>query len=353
MKIAISADFHLKSDESHPERYEALEYILKKLKERGVENFIIAGDLFDKDANQYYCFEESITKKEFEKIQIIVIRGNHDINISNKHFTAENLEIIEKPKIISKEMFGIDFYLIPYERNKKMGEMLAEETKQLEPRSWVLVSHGDWIHKNSEINAYEKGIYMPLLNTDLQKYKPARTFLGHIHKSLDDSEVFIPGSPCGLDITETGKRSLIILDTISLEIERLPVETSVIFIDEVITILPSNDEISFVNRKIDNLFTNWDIEKKDYKKIIARIKVNGYSSNLQKIRSEIEKRFKGIKLYKNQKIDYSELKISNDVEKNFVIGKVEDYLSNKPEYVNVNNSLKNEIINQALEIIYG
>ncbi len=353
MKIAISADFHLKSDESHSERYEALEYILNQLNEKGINKFIIAGDLFDKDANQYQRFEEIITKKEFGKIQIITIRGNHDINVCNKYFTAENLEIIEKPKLILKEIYGIDFYLVPYARNKKMGELLAEKAKQLKPRSWVLVGHGDWIHKNSGINAYEKGVYMPLLNADLQKYKPARTFLGHIHKSLDDNDVFIPGSPCGLDITETGKRSFILFDSISLEVERLPIETSMIFIDEVITVLPSKNEDLFINRKIDELFNKWDLKRKDYKKIIARIKVNGFSSNIQKVGIEIEKRFEGIKLYKNQKIDFSELKNSNDVEKNFVIGKVEECLSNKPEYKDINASLKNEIINQALEVIYG
>ena len=47
MKIAITADVHLKTGQEYPERYNALKDILDVLANEDIHTLIIAGDLFD------------------------------------------------------------------------------------------------------------------------------------------------------------------------------------------------------------------------------------------------------------------------------------------------------------------
>ena len=58
MKIAVTADAHLRAEAGHPERYNALENVFAQTVEAGIENLIIAGDLFDKDFQDYSKFEK-------------------------------------------------------------------------------------------------------------------------------------------------------------------------------------------------------------------------------------------------------------------------------------------------------
>lgn len=121
MKIAFTADCHLKSDQSSPERFEALRFILNRGVEMNIDTLIIAGDLFDKEANSYVEFEKLASNKKYSDIHIIAIRGNHDINIHQNHFTLANLLVVDEPQWVGKERLELDFLFIPYMRNKKMA----------------------------------------------------------------------------------------------------------------------------------------------------------------------------------------------------------------------------------------
>lgn len=90
MKIAITADCHLSPN--HPERKQALEKILEKLKFSNINILIIAGDLFDKKAQNYSEFDEIL--KKFPNIFVYAIPGNHDSNLHQKFFTAKTLKVI-------------------------------------------------------------------------------------------------------------------------------------------------------------------------------------------------------------------------------------------------------------------
>ena len=63
MKVAVTADVHLKTKSETPERYNALEDILNKCLEQDIDNIIIAGDLFDQETNNYGDFEKLCLKK--------------------------------------------------------------------------------------------------------------------------------------------------------------------------------------------------------------------------------------------------------------------------------------------------
>jgi DNA repair exonuclease SbcCD nuclease subunit len=353
MKIALSADFHLRSDDTGSERYDALKCILDRLLEIGISKLIIAGDLFDKDINHFAKFEEVVGDKKYSGISIVAIRGNHDLNLFDNSFTLSNFSVIEEPCWKFQNEWGIDFLFIPYIRNKKMADVIEKLIKQNKSNSWVLVSHGDLIRGVRQINSYEQGIYMPLFNIDIQRYKPSRVFIGHIHKSFDSGDVVIPGSPCGLDITETGKRSFVVFDTTTLECEREKIFTRAIFLNENLTMFPSKEEGAFIRAEIGKILQKWDISESDKKNVVMRMQINGYSSNIKNVKQEVVRLLEGMNLYNDGGIDFSELKQSSDVEREFFINKFEDLLSNEIREGNIDGSLRESIEAQAFDLVYG
>ena len=73
MKIAVTADAHLRAEAGHPERYNALENVFAQTVEAGIENLIIAGDLFDKDFQDYSKFEKLC--RNHTSLQLHIIPG--------------------------------------------------------------------------------------------------------------------------------------------------------------------------------------------------------------------------------------------------------------------------------------
>ena len=106
MKIAITADLHLRNRENHPERYNALENILEQIEAENIKTLIIAGDLFDKDSRNYSDFEK-ICKKH-GKVQLLIIPGNHDPDISGKKIVGDNIHIYSSPSIIKPSIISFE-----------------------------------------------------------------------------------------------------------------------------------------------------------------------------------------------------------------------------------------------------
>jgi len=125
MKIAITADIHLKTNKEYPERYNVLKNILDRLLEEDIASLIIAGDLFDIKSQNYSLFDELCKQDKYSQIQFYVICGNHDLAISPKYFTAGNIKIFNEPEIITFEDTGANFFFIPYLLGKSMGEVMA------------------------------------------------------------------------------------------------------------------------------------------------------------------------------------------------------------------------------------
>ncbi|HEY0090572.1 MAG TPA: metallophosphoesterase, partial [Candidatus Lokiarchaeia archaeon] len=110
MKIAITADIHLKTNKEYPERYNVLKNILDRLLEEGITSLIIAGDLFDIKSQSYSLFEELCKQEKYCQIQFYVICGNHDLAINPKYFTASNIKIFNEPEIMTFGDSGVNFF---------------------------------------------------------------------------------------------------------------------------------------------------------------------------------------------------------------------------------------------------
>lgn len=312
MKIAITADVHLTSLEKNPERFHALENILGQLVTLKIDKLIIAGDLFDATCKDPGVFEQLIQKEKYSQITFYIIPGNHDPILSEGTFTLPNIKYLTEPQLVtfSKET---NFLFLPYESNTSIGEALGTFPQTLAQNAWVLVAHGDNLESTRLRNNYENGLYMPLSGRDLQLYKPKKVFLGHIHANVDTEIVHYPGSPCGLDPTETGVRSFIIYDTTSGIIERVPVETDVIYLQELLTVLPMQDEETYIKQQLAKKIIDWNLDQDQKKKARIRIKTQGYSTNREKISKTIKEIIEQHQFTLGESPDLSKLKLSTDV----------------------------------------
>ncbi|MDO9545529.1 MAG: metallophosphoesterase family protein [Pelolinea sp.] len=353
MKIAFSADLHLTSQATHPERFHALESILKRMLEEEISTLIIAGDLFDKEAQEYADFERLVNKKAFAGLEILIINGNHDAGLKSGSLKCDNVRIYDQPTLLKETDYGIDLLLVPYDPRKTLGEIISAEKGGLRPKAWVLVSHGDWLGGAREANPYEQGVYMPLTRGDMDINEPAAAVLGHIHKAYDSGSVVIPGSPCGLNITETGLRSFVVLNTNNRHFQRIPIETDVIYLDERMVLYPMPDEAAYLSTQIEAKKTSWGIPEGAHEKIILRLKVEGYCANPQLVKEAVSQGFKGYQFHKDEGIDFYGLKSSDDVEKNTIAVVIQDAIGALELRSGDGEPEREQILLSALDVIYG
>jgi DNA repair protein SbcD/Mre11 len=349
MKIAITADVHLKAKGESPGRWSALSDILEKMLSENINILIIAGDLFNEESQNYSDFDEFCNKTQYtdKNIKFYIIPGNHDPSIRQQYFTSSNIKVFSKPEVIKFDDSPASFFFIPYLPDRSMGEIIAEYSKALSG-TWVLIGHGDYIAGFHNPNPYEPGIYMPVTRNDIQYYNPAKVILGHIHKKINAGKVYYPGSPCGLDINETGKRSFIILNTGTLEITEKIIDTDYIFFNETLIALPTANEFGYIEEKIQKMIINWNIGKSDIPKVRLRLKIKGYTSDRNQISAIIRKTLKDFTFYDNEQPDLTELSIFNDPERITIIEDLKDEI----EKLKWDNEIisKEDIMEKALDI---
>jgi len=350
MKIAITSDLHLKTKKESPGNWNALSDILAKMLSENIKTLIIAGDLFNKESQNYPEFDQFCKNPEYREsgIHFYIIPGNHDPSIKQQYFTSDNITVFSEPAIISIGEPRVTFLFVPYLPAKSMGEVLAEYGKNLES-TWIIIGHGDYITGIRNPNPYEPGIYMPVSRNDIQYYNPTRVILGHIHKKSNYGSVYYPGSPFGLDINETGKRSFIILDTGTLEISEKTIDTDIIYFNETLISLPTNNEFDYFERKLQEMIDRWDINKNEIPKVRVRLKVKGYTSDKGRLLEVIKKNLKDFTFYNNEEPDLTGVSIFNDPERIVIVEK----LNSEIEKLDLDSEItsKEDILEKALHIV--
>jgi exonuclease SbcD len=350
MKIAITADVHLKTGQEYPERYNALKNMLDELVREDIYVLIIAGDLFDMGSQNYAVFDELCRDKKYDRIDFHVIPGNHDSSIGPKYFTAPNIRIYTEPALVSFGDSGPVFFFIPYLAGKSMGEVIAKHRDFL-PDRWVLIGHGDYLSGTRDPNNYESGVYMPLGRSDIEYYDPSKVILGHIHKKMETGKVIYPGSPCGMDINETGRRSFIILDTSDLSIIERRVDSDYLFFIEDLLALPTSNEFEDIRNKIAGFVKSWDLSKEEVSKARVRLKVKGYTSDKKKLDAAISESLEGFKFYNDEGAALGEVSIFNDPERISIVERVKEKVELLGRDYGYPQEKMDLILEQALGII--
>jgi exonuclease SbcD len=353
MKIALTADLHLTSREQHPERYHALEDILSQLVEDRIRHLFIAGDLFDASLKNYKDFELVCNRDQFRNIQIYIIPGNHDAEITAKSIVAENVKIFSQPEVIQIQNTKPSLFLLPYLPGKTMGESIEFYAGQLSPHEWILLAHGDWSDGMKSPNPYEPGIYMPLTSKDIQRYQPSRVFLGHIHKPMNKERVHYMGSPCGLDISETGIRTFLVYDLEMDECESRPVNNDIVLFDEHFIVVPAENEVSLLQQEIRKRVLAWNLPDLDLSSVNLRVKVNGYCSDRAALKATLDEAFQDFTFYRGEQPDISEVSVSEDTELQFLVDKVKERIEDLDWSASPDEPGRADILLAALKVIYG
>jgi DNA repair exonuclease SbcCD nuclease subunit len=348
VKLAITADVHLKTEKEVPERYNALRDILRQCAAEGITTLVICGDLFDHDFSNYADFEKLCAAHA--GIQFWLLPGNHDAGLSSRNLTGKNIEVFSQAA--TREVDGRQLLFLPYKPDSQMGEQLAEFSDRLAAGKWVLFSHGDYLQGRHTAHESEEGSYMPLTRDDLQRYHLSRVFLGHIHAASEsDAGVIYPGSPCGLDISETGSRHYYIYDTGSGNHVSRQVQTDVVYGSLALMVLPVDDEAARAASEVKNwLVTSGLAEQK--KKACLRVKVAGYCRDRSALLKAVEDELAGYRKYDSTGVDISELSTTIDPQRSDIAEKARAEISAMGLVDGPNEPDVNQVLQQALKVIF-
>jgi len=349
MKIAVTADLHLAVKKDYPERYSALESILRQIESQSIGTLIIAGDLFDRDFHNYANFE-SLCKK-YPQIQMHIIPGNHDAGISEKSIVGANIHIYTAPTAVT--LGSTTFLFIPYKEKEKMSEQIATLEEEIRGKDWFLISHGDYYGGTKELNPLEPGTYMPLSRENLEVFRPRAVFLGHIHKPINWGNVYYTGSPCGLNISETGKRKFLIYDTVDGSITSLVVATDVIYSDETFIIVPLDNEVSILKQEIEKRIKSWDLDPSDSRKVTVRVQAIGYAMDRSAILETLRKNFAKFSYYKGEEPSIERLSNSTDHQLNAIAERTMKLIDELDWDFGGDEPERESVKIEALNVIYG
>jgi len=331
MRIAITADFHLREKDETPERYKTLENMLASLERLGIRKLIICGDTFDKGFSNYSDFEKSCGNHP--EIEVLLIPGNHDAQIEQRFFASRQIRVFDKPAVESIDDFTVVF--IPYKEGQTMDMHVAQvKGSACLPEKWILIGHGEYITKNRVVNPAEPDAYMFISGAAIEEYKPAKVILGHIHKPSEIGRVVYPGSPYPIDVTETGKRRFIIYDSQTNQVEEVAASTDRIYFVESIMIFPGEREVDHALEKIDAAVTKWNLSEDELKRVRLRLHVIGYCTDKPKLEEALRDRLeeRGIELYEKDGLDLSDLRVAVelDEEKRAILDKASGLLDELP-----------------------
>lgn len=352
MKIAVTADLHLTTSTDRPERFNAFRDILDQLSQRQINTLVIAGDLFDASFVSVGEVDRVCASPSYREIRIHIIPGNHDSRLSQAAFAAGNVVVHTVPTIESFDREDGAFLFVPYESNRTLGEKIAEFRDRLAPTRWVLISHGDWSEGLRSINPYEPGVYMPLTRADLSSFQPATVFLGHIHTPLDRGTVHYPGSPCGLDINEAGYRRYLTYDTETGEIERVRVNSDVLYFMLDLPVLPVEDELTHIELELKQNIEAWGLNPGDEGKVRLRVRVRGYSADRKALGDFLCGALSKFKRYKGEEPDLSGVYLAQDPMRGAVAAQVATALQNLEWEPDADQPDKAGILLAALRIVY-
>jgi DNA repair exonuclease SbcCD nuclease subunit len=349
MRLAVTADVHLRKRDEHPERYNALEYILARLETEGIADLAIAGDLFDKDVSNHAEFEDLC--RRHTRVHLHIIPGNHDPLISDKSIVGDNITIYTEPAVVAFADTAVLF--LPYHEKQAMGEGIGLKEAELEGKRWVLVAHGDYCGGSKEFNEYEPGSYMPLSRSVVERYGPHAVLLGHIHKPLGWGSVYYAGSPCGLDIGETGHRRLLVYDTDGGSVTAVGVATDVLYFEESFVVVPAPDEAAILEKQIAGRIEAWGLAPADREKVRVRVRASGYAMDRGAIEGRLRQGFEEFGYYKDEGPGIDGLSASADPQRNAIAERVIARIEKLQWPFGDDEPAREQVVLEALKLVYG
>ena len=317
-----------------------------------IDLLIIAGDLFDKSRPNYAEFERIYKDNYSPKLTTAIIPGNHDPDLSNRSFSAEGLVIHNNPILLPlNKTWKILF--TPYQEGQTMGGVIAPFADDLKGQRWILVGHGDWSPGVRAPDPYEPGVYMPLTRGDIKVYKPEIVFLGHIHTTFQETKVHYPGSPCPVNVSETGLRHFLLLDLNKGTIVSKTADCPLLYFYEKFLMLPRENELDFLRKQMLERIKTWGLPSGWENRAHLKLKVSGISTDRSGVKSVIDQVFSPDVYAAVDEIDLNDLYHIPDPDRELIALKVDHWIKNLCWQEGPSDPSESEIIEEALKIIYG
>jgi DNA repair exonuclease SbcCD nuclease subunit len=352
LKIAFTADNHLTTQSRNPERFQSLANILEQCGENQVKLLVIAGDLFDQSMPNYAEFEALYKKHRPPDLTTAIIPGNHDENLNQENIAADGLIIHDKPQLLPlNKTWKILF--VPYQKGQTMGSVIASFAAELTGQRWILIGHGDWSPGVRTPDAYEPGVYMPLTRSDLSLYKPELVFLGHIHLPFDGEKVRYPGSPCPLNVTETGLRRFLLLDIKQGKITSKFVDSPLLFFDERFVMLSQKNELEFLENQMKDRIESWKLPTGWEKRVHVKVEVAGFASDREAVKKIVKQVFSPFSFSEDGEPDLKKLYHKPDPYREQIALYIQDWIEELDWTESASTPSKTEILEEALKVIYG
>ncbi|MBQ17169.1 MAG: hypothetical protein CMJ65_08590 [Planctomycetaceae bacterium] len=353
MRIAVTADVHLSPREDHPERLAGLRGILEQLESLGITTLLIAGDLFQSESSSYPAFEQLC--RDFPVVSIHVIPGNHDPGLAPTQFAALNLQVHDQPTTIA--WGDTPFLLVPFREGIGMGTVAAEHVEAnpgtFSRGRWVLVGHGDYFGGLRERNLMEPGVYMPLTRGDLDRLGPGQVLIGHIHKPTDDGPVHYPGSPCPLNINETGRRRFLIYDTADGSVTSQATAAPCLFLVETLVLVPGPGEWDRLRADVKSQVSVWNLTETERAQVQIRIRVRGWCSDMSRVLEILGEELAGFEFHDADGPDLSRLKTTIDEHRHELVADVLERIKSLPWTPGELVPDRADLTVAALNVIFG
>ncbi len=235
-----------------------------------------------------------------------------------------------------------------------MGDGIARLEHEIDGKRWVLVGHGDFYGGVKEPNPLEPGTYMPLSRNDLERFNPRTVFLGHIHKPHRPfAGVTYVGSPCGLDISETGPRRFVVYDTTDDSIEDRVIKTDVLYFTESFLVLPRDDEVPRLRQEIASRIEAWDIELSDHTKVQLRVEARGYAKHRSAVLQALESGFESFAYFKDERPAIENLSVSSHDQLESISERAMELIEKLDWPFGGDEPTREQVEIAALSVIYG
>ena len=194
---------------------------------------------------------------------------------------------------------------------------------------------------------------MPLSKENVVTYKPQHVFLGHIHKPIRQNNVYYLGSPCGLDISETGKRRFMVYDTDTDNVLSVTISPDLLYFQESFVIVPVENEVALLKQEISKRIKSWGIETSDHKKVIVKVEACGYSLDRSAILQTLKEEFSKFTYYNDREPQIEYLSTSKDHQLNVIAERVVKLINDLDLEFSDDQPTKEMLIIEALNVIYG
>lgn len=221
-RILHTADLHLADD--RPERWEALEALIRLARDREVDALLIAGDLLDRGGD--HAALRSRVRETLEELSVptLILPGNHDREAyAAGQDWGRRTRMLIRPPVQSTWVGDLRVVGVPFPEEPASFRSVrrAVERELGDDGPAILALHGTLIdadapHIQDESQEDEPGDYFPVRTGELRGLGARYVALGHYHqhdlRRAGRTPVAYAGSPTPVGSHAWGRRSAVLVE---------------------------------------------------------------------------------------------------------------------------------------------